>query len=167
MTIRRAHSEDAESIAFIGAAVWLTTYATNGVSAPILGYVREEFALEKVVSEIGDPTRRFWILEAEDGPIGFCDVATDGDSAELARFYILEQFCGKGHGSSFLHRVSDELFIEGIQRIWLSVWFRNSRAIGFYRKCGWAHTSDTEFILDGVAHLNHVFEIQASPSMSR
>ena len=67
-----------------------------------------------------------------------------------------------GHGSALLRALSQELFQDGIRRIWLSVWSQNKRAIEFYRKAGWKHVSDTEFILDGVPHLNHVFETHKS-----
>jgi N-acetylglutamate synthase-like GNAT family acetyltransferase len=140
----------------------VATYATKGVSAPVVNYVQNEFTTPRIAASLSCTSRRFWVLQDSDGPVGFCDaVITDaGAMAEIARFYILENFCGKGHGRKFLTRISCDLFEEGVRRIWLSVWAKNSRAIRFYQKCEWIQVEDAHFMLDGEAHLNHVFQIE-------
>jgi ribosomal protein S18 acetylase RimI-like enzyme len=41
-------------------------------------------------------------------------------------------------------------------RLWLAVNAKNQRALAFYRRHGYTHAGLSAFVLDGVAHENHV-----------
>ena len=72
-----------------------------------------------------------------DMPIGTESVQTEikGSSAfELKRFYILEEYHGKGLAQKMMHFLIDHAVSEGYDCIFLGVWEHNLRAQKFYHK---------------------------------
>jgi GNAT superfamily N-acetyltransferase len=55
---------------------------------------------------------------------------------ELWRFYLDQQWHGRGTAQRLISRVDEEALQAGARTLWLAVWERNGRAQAFYRECG-------------------------------
>ena len=85
------------------------------------------------------PEYRFIVLDENGRPIGTCSVYNvSGDSAAIG-IRIGERSCwGKGYGTEAVKQLLDWCFDAGLEVIRLRVLAENLRAIGCYRKCGFA-----------------------------
>jgi ribosomal protein S18 acetylase RimI-like enzyme len=57
---------------------------------------------------------------------------------EIVRIYVCTPWIGRGAGAQLMHACLDESRSEGCDTVWLGVWDRNTRAIVFYRRAGFA-----------------------------
>jgi diamine N-acetyltransferase len=162
---RPASSTDAAIIAALGATVWITTYAREGVVPVFAEYVLEHFTEQRVRAAILEPDTRYWVAEASGGILGFVEFRrgvrthclSDLRQAEVSRLYVLERFTRHGIGRGLLDRCREDAKSFGASAMWLSVYSENARAMDFYRSSGWRLAGETGFLLGGVNYLNYVF----------
>ncbi len=60
----------------------------------------------------------------------------DDKAMEIERIYVLTQYQGLRIGQLLLHKAIDMARERGLDYIWLGVWEKNQKAIGFYEKHG-------------------------------
>ncbi len=166
-TIRAAGAADAEALALIGAATFLETFAIVHTGAEILAHCRSEHSAAAYSRLIG-PECDAWILEtaATAAPLGYAMLTTadlPGQSAgdlELKRIYVLSRFHGDGAGAELMRRVVTRARERGAERLLLSVYSGNERALAFYRKQGFAKIGDHRFFVGETGYLDFVLALQ-------
>lgn len=152
--IREAGPEDARSLALIGAATFLETFAGILDGDAIVGHCAAQHNEAAYVAYLADGGRA-WIGEAQPGgaPIGFALVgkpdlaaALDGD-IELKRIYSLSRFHGTGLGAALMRQALEAAI--GHRRLLLGVYAGNERALAFYRKQGFSDLGTRQFNVGG------------------
>jgi ribosomal protein S18 acetylase RimI-like enzyme len=68
---------------------------------------------------------------------------------EIWRFYVDRPWQGRGLAGRMMAEACAGARARGGETAWLAVWERNPRAIGFYRKCGFAVVGRQPFVLGG------------------
>ncbi|MEK7355384.1 MAG: GNAT family N-acetyltransferase [Bdellovibrionota bacterium] len=139
-----ATSADAQTLAEIGRATFIETFAKDNTQEDMDAYVAATFGAEKQLEEIRDPKRRIEIAWIENQSAGFLHLlAGTPDSAvtgpkpiEILRLYVDSRWHGKGVGAALMERCLQIAREEGFETIWLGVWERNFRAQSFYKKYG-------------------------------
>ena len=58
------------------------------------------------------------------------------DNLEIERIYLKKKFQGKGLGKKMIEFAKEKAIQKKKNRIWLGVWEKNPKAIGFYEKVG-------------------------------
>lgn len=163
MVPRRAGLADAHRLAALARWIWLQSYASQGLEDRFLAYLDGQLTAERLEPLLADPQQVFWLHEHDGALQGFAqlrrDVAPPADCrtkacVELERLYVAPPCCGRGLGRELL-AVARRTWPE--QGLWLSVWAGNERAQDFYHREGGERVGQTDFMLDGQAHLNHVF----------
>lgn len=140
--IRRAHIEDANLLAELGAQTFAETFSEDNTPEDMAAYLAASFNLEKLTTELTDPLSIFFIAEVDNHEAGYAKLhsgrALDGVEGqkpiELVRLYVSRKWLGRGVGQALMQRCINEARELGFQTIWLGVWERNSRALAFYRK---------------------------------
>lgn len=168
--IRTARVDDAACIAVLATQVWLHTYATQGISAPISHYTRTQLVPEKYLALLNDPLARLWVAELDGYLIGFavvkfevpCPVLAPA-SAELQTLYVQEHFVGQGVGRQLLWVAEDMARTQTGLPLWLTVNVHNAHAIRFYRRHGYTVLGTSDFVMGDQRHENHVFIGSAPP----
>lgn len=163
MLIRLAQAEDAENLSALAMQIWLHTYADQGISSTISGYVLTELSPSRFTSLLSDPSSVVHVAEVEKHLVGYatvclatsCPESTQA-KAELATLHVQEPFVGKGVGTLLLKQ--SEYWAKGRtdKNIWLTVNSKNSRAISFYAKHGYVKLGITYFQLGDEKHENFV-----------
>ena len=160
---RKARHDDAASIAVLATQVWLHTYATEGVSAEIADYTRNELSPEKYQTIQKDPATHIWVAERGGCLVGFVVLKMDAPSpanilmlAELQTLYVQAHFLRQGVGRQLLSVAEKEAFDLAGMPLWLSVNANNTQAIGFYLRQGYTKQGVTDFWLGNQKHENLV-----------
>ncbi len=168
ITYRKATTGDAAQIAAIGATVWISTYAENGVEPSFARYVLEHFTAGAVQAGLAEPDRHYWVAALGEALLGFVELKLHERSAcvparaqaEVARLYVLERFTRRGVGRRLLEESLAFAAAQGTETAWLSAYERNDRALAFYRTHGWQECGEYAFELEGAQYRNLVL---ASP----
>ena len=154
-SIRSATMLDNALLAEVGAETFSDTFAADNALENIAAYLAEAFSPEKQARELADPASMFLIGEAEGLTVGYARLKIGEAPAaisgrrpmEIARFYARKPWTGKGAGARLMQICLREAEHQGCDVIWLDVWERNYRAIGFYRKWGFVEVGIQGFQL--------------------
>jgi diamine N-acetyltransferase len=163
LIIRDGIPADAERLAVLAAQVWLHTYATDGISPAIAGYVLSELSVGKFQGILAQERSPVLVAEVSKNIVGYALVKLDsacpygGSNVELASLYVQAHFVRRSIGSSLLREVRRVAQRRaGSAAIWLMVNAQNWPAKSFYEKHGFAKVGIAYFALGGEKYENHV-----------
>ncbi len=163
--IRRAGSEDAETLAAIGVATFTETFAHLYTPQDLQVFLAEAYDLERTKASLADPAQASWLVEAGGEVVGYATVGpcrlphpevTDA-CGELKRIYLTKACQSSGLGARLYAEAVGWLERDGPRQVWLGVWSENHKALRFYARQGFEKvgeygfrvgaTVDREFIL--------------------
>ena len=162
---RTADAGDADALAYLGAATFMTTFAFDHPGQAMMEHLRHAHSAEYYASALHDPAYDILLGETPLGaPVGYAMVTPpshpalqqDGD-IELKRIYLLSPWQGSGNGKDLLKRVFAVAEKRKAQRLLLSVYEKNVRAIGFYERAGFAAIGETVFMVGPVPFRDLVY----------
>jgi len=154
-TVRYATLADAALLNELGLRTFIETFAHFNRAEDMDAYTSEAFTVERLTAELLDPLATFLIAEVDGLPVGYAklyegeapDCVTGAGPVELARLYVLQDYYGRGVGQALMDGCLNNARAKCYQSIFLGVWEHNERAKAFYRKWGFEHIGDHEFIL--------------------
>lgn len=162
---RRAGPQDAEALAYLGAATFLTTFAFDHPGQPLIEHLRAEHSTAYYADKLEQPDIDIVIGETPLGaPIGYVmmvppthpELQQSGD-IELKRIYLLGPWQGGGNGKTMLEQAFEIARERKAQRILLAVYEVNSRAIAFYERAGFSQIGETVFMVGDVPFRDMVY----------
>jgi GNAT superfamily N-acetyltransferase len=153
--IRRATEEDATHLAEFARRTYLETFAADNSPENMAMHLAKSFGTAVQLREIRDPNTITLLGEIGATLAAFAQVrrgppppCVEGPSpVELHRFYVDRPFHGRGIAQALMRSVDDVARELGGRTLWLGVWERNPRAIGFYTKCGFVDVGEHAFVL--------------------
>lgn len=163
--VRAATGADAVSLSVLAMQVYLDTYARRGIRPSIARDVLDTFTCEKFDGWLAEARSEIRVAECDDHLVGFAHVTFDGTcalapgarQAELLRLYVQEPFTANGIGTALLLVAERLARSREVDVLWLTPWVGNARALGFYRKHGYADVGQTWYHIEGEAIENRVY----------
>lgn len=155
--VREASAADADALGLIGAATFLETFAGVLDGRAIMAHCARVHTAPAYAACLADGGRA-WLAEAVPGlaPVGFALAARPdlpgaqpGDW-ELKRIYTLSRLHGTGLGAELMAQVVAAA--AGYRRLLLGVYARNTRAIAFYARQGFAQIGTRRFDVGGTLY---------------
>ncbi|MCW1429038.1 GNAT family N-acetyltransferase [Novosphingobium sp. JCM 18896] len=159
--IREAGADDAPALALVGSATILETYAGLLEIADMLDFCATQHSAQAYRRYI-DGGAQAWLAEAQGTgvPLGYAllcppelDDAREGD-IELKRIYALTRMQGTGLGRALMDKALATC--SGYDRLLLGVHSRNTRALAFYERQGFAQIGTRGFLVGKVEHHDFV-----------
>ena len=145
-------SNDAATLALVGAATFLEAFAGRLPGDAILGHCRRNHTEAAYAHYLAQPATRAWVAEAMPGaaPIGYAlvtapefapELLQPGDT-ELKRIYVFSRFyaarqpteSGPAPGQRLMNLAIEQARADGHKRLLLGTHRENTRAIAFYLK---------------------------------
>ncbi len=154
-TLRTARHSDAAALAALAAATFREAFAAGCAAEDMDAHCASSFTEAIQLGEIADPDRLTLVAETDGILIGYTQarwmrsiacVAADRP-AELHRIYVSSGWHGRGVTPGLMRLVLAAASRNGCDRIWLSVWERNPRAIAFYRRFGFEQAGEQRFMV--------------------
>jgi GNAT superfamily N-acetyltransferase len=165
--IREARPDDVRLLAELGARTFRDTYAEATSPSDLEAFVRASFSLEEqsraladgrnthLVAEVGGDGVGYAVLREDEAPPG-----VDGTHPILlSHLYVDRPFQGTGVGAALLTRCVELGRERGHDVLWLGVWERNPRAIGFYERWGFRRAGETPFPFGAETHRDLVYAL--------
>jgi ribosomal protein S18 acetylase RimI-like enzyme len=155
LTIRRATSEDAKTLATLGARVFHDTFAAHNTAEDMRAYLDEAYSEATCAEELADPELITLLAEIGDQAVAYAQLQfgpapafVSGEApAEIKRFYVDHGWHGKGISQALMNECARIFRERGAKTIWLGVWESNRRAIAFYQKLGFRKVGAQPFLL--------------------
>jgi diamine N-acetyltransferase len=155
INVRFATKEDGPMIAELSRYTFYETFAAQNTKEDMDKFMNEQFTYDRLVQEVGSPSNIFIVAEVDGKAAGYArlresgapEILGDLPSIEIARIYALQSMIGKGIGQALLKKCIETAYEMGKRIIWLGVWEKNERAIGFYSKWGFEKFDEHDFIL--------------------
>lgn len=155
VTLRRATPADAARLAAFAEEAFVDTFAADNQPGDMTQYIAEAFGDVVQRGELTDPDVTVFVAEKGDEIVGYTmlregpapDLVGEGSAIEIARLYAGKRWIGAGIGAMLMQRCLDEAAARGHELIWLGVWERNARAIGFYRRWNYTDVGSQSFQL--------------------
>jgi diamine N-acetyltransferase len=162
--VRAAVPEDALCLSVLAMQVFLDTYATRGIRAPLAREVLSSYSQAVFGEAIADAGHRVIVAEHQAHLVGFAqltlgathDLAPLGEQAELLRLYVQEPFTGVKVGTALLAQAERQAAEAGASVLWLTPWAHNQRALAFYARRGYQDHGLTWFTFEGESHENRM-----------
>jgi GNAT superfamily N-acetyltransferase len=137
----------------LGARTFRDTYAAHTRPEDLESFVAAHFRHEIQAAALRDLTQQYLIAQLGGAAAGFallCDGAGGPGVAGkrplmLAQLYVDRPHIGTGVGAALMRRCLELGRVGAHDIIWLTVWERNTRAIGFYARWGFTHVGEMPF----------------------
>ena len=140
--LRRAHADDAQSLAWLHVAVWRKTYAEIAPKEAMQRLdVNKRLPYWTKAVDIDQPGQGVWLAEAQGEVQGVISLAPAnhpafGDRMEIKHLYVSTASQGQGVGQSLLTHALETCREAGCAGVALAVVSQNTAARRFYRKMG-------------------------------
>ncbi len=150
---RRVGAEEAAALSALGARLFEETYRDLTEPADLAAHVAALYHPDVQRADLLDPDVITFFVDADGEAVGYVQVRrarppadVDHEAAvELRWFYLDSAWHGRGVATGMMAAARGAAHELGEGGMWLSVWKQNSRAIAFYRKCGFAEVGTSEF----------------------
>lgn len=162
---RKAVADDAEALAYLGAATFMATFAFDHPGKPMIEHLRTEHSAEYYTRAIGRSDVEIVIGETPLGaPVGYAMLTSPSHPAleqegdiELKRIYLLGPWQGGGNGALLLNQAFAVAQKRDAKRMLLAVYENNDRAVAFYQRAGFVAIGETVFMVGEVPFRDVVY----------
>ena len=154
ITLRTCAPGDEETLALVGAATFLETFAGLLTGPDIVAHCRVQHASSRYAAWLADAKYRLCIAELKGAAVGFVvlsppdlPVSVTQDDIELKRIYLLHRFQGGGLGRALLEWSVAQARELGKRRLLLGVKADNTAALAFYDRVGFVRIGERKFLV--------------------
>ncbi|UNK48555.1 GNAT family N-acetyltransferase [Lysobacter sp. S4-A87] len=167
--VRRARVGDEDALSLVGQATFLETFSGVLDGTAIAEHCRKAHSPSQYLHWLGDARSAVWLAGVAPGhaPVGYLVVAAPdlpganpAHDLELKRIYLLGRYQGGGLGKRLLQQAVEHAEGAGATRLLLGVYAGNHAALAFYRKQGFNHFADRQFVVGGTAYDDHVMSLE-------
>lgn len=131
----------------------------------LLAYTNQAFSVAKTKEELNDSKNLFYIIYADELPVGYVKLGMDtthqniasDNNVKLERIYILKDFIPLKLGQKLMEFVETTAKKLAKDTIWLTTYIKNNRAIRFYQKNNFKNVGAIDFLVNGKNYENIVF----------
>ncbi len=154
VTLRRATTLDAATLAVIGTATFLEAFTWALPGADIVDFCLKHHTTAAYARYLSRPDTRITLaVTGQDAPVGYvmlCHPDIDGFTTgptdiELKRIYLFSRYRANGTAQALLDAALTDAAELRAQRILLGTHVGNTRAIAFYRRNGFVEVGSRTF----------------------
>lgn len=168
MMIRKAGIEDLERLQTISRQTFSETFSASNTEDNMNQYLEQVFSAETLKAELHNPHAEFYFAKLEGVIIGYLKLnfgpsqteLKDDRAVEIERIYVLKNYHGKKGGQLLFDKAVQIAVEKEADYIWLGVWEKNEKAIGFYKKNGFVEFDKHIFHLGDDAQTDIMMKLQ-------
>jgi ribosomal protein S18 acetylase RimI-like enzyme len=161
---------DIDQLIEIGIETYRDTFAGMTGADTMASYLAESFNAQKIFGELANRDSQFIFLHVGGELAGYLKVneneaQTDvpGPAGlEIERIYLRRRFQGQGMGRTLLEKGLQIAREKRKTCVWLGVWERNEKAIGFYERMGFRKAGTHDFFMGTERQTDFVMRMDLS-----
>jgi len=164
--IKIATKTDAEILTLLGRITYTESHGHFIENKnDLLTYNNEEFSIKKTNEDLANKNILLYIMYVDKLPVGYAKLVLNAaninvpskQTCRLEKIYILQDFIPLKVGQQFFDFINEVAKKLQFQTIWLTVYIKNSRAIGFYQKNEFKNVGTYNFNINGKDYENSIF----------
>ena len=173
--LRRCTTEDLDALREFAIRVYYETFAHLNTKEDMDAYLEDAFNAERFGKEMLDPNSAFYLLYCGGQIAGYLKLneapsqtdINDPSSLEIERIYVAGGLQGEGLGGYLMEQAVSVAAERGKRYVWLGVWEKNEKAIGFYKKHGFYKTGTHTFVMGEDVQTDHIMRKDLSEPPKR
>lgn len=166
LNIKPCLLSDLETLRSIGYETYDDTFRAMNTPETMDAYLADAFNLKKLRDELTNPDSRFYFLYVNGELAGYFKLnigaaqtdLQDPEALELERIYVRKGFQGQGLGRVMLDYAVRTAHDLGKRYVWLGVWEKNTNAIAFYQKMGFAEAGRHGFRMGDEVQTDYILK---------
>ena len=166
--LRQVELSDLDQLQGIGRQAFAETFSSNNSEENMQTYLDEKFSALNLEKELSDKDSRFYFAVLDERVVGYLKInfgtsqteIKDPRALEIERIYVLKGFHGLKVGQVLYEKAIDVAREKGLDYVWLGVWEKNERAIGFYKKNGFVEFDRHIFRLGNDAQTDIMMKLE-------
>ena len=163
IVLRQATENDAATLSRFAAQTFEETFGPDSKPSDLSAYLVKAFSPAIQRAEIADSAATIILASdrdsSDDGLIGYAHLIAHNSAIEMKRLYIATIWKGRGLAQLLFDKALEEARRLGGERLWLTAWQENFRAIAFYKKMEFRISGQETFQLGEDLQTDHVMEI--------
>lgn len=160
-TIKDVTENDVKDLQAISRETFKATFDEHTAPADMARFLKEDYATEKLLTQINNPDSRFFFLMVKDEVAGYLQVNVNSaqtenvkpNALEVERIYLRQKFQHQGLGLVLIKLAEKIARKENYDYMWLGVYEHNLIAQKFYKKDGFTRVGQ------------HVFQVGEDPQI--
>lgn len=144
MEILRCSIDDLDQLHSISIRTFLETYEADNTPENMQSHLKTVFSKDRLALELSDPRVHYYFARLNGSVVGYLKLNFDGaqteikddKSIEVERIYVLGEHQRKKIGQRLFDKALEVARTADKTYLWLGVWERNVKAIGFYERNG-------------------------------
>ncbi len=153
--VRKVDQMEIPTLLKIGRTTFTESFGSLNTKSDFDQYMAANFNLQKITDEFNHPESHFYFACQEDRTVGYLKLNqgsaqtedTLENALEIERIYVLSEFQGSGIGQLLFDKALEVARENDFERVWLGVWDKNTNAIRFYERNGFAKFATHPFKL--------------------
>lgn len=147
---------DLKELQAISKKTFFETFAAQNTAENMAHFLATSFTDEKLHKELLNPGSLFFFASLHNKPVGYLklnfgsaqtELQQDNTSAEIERIYVLQELHGQKIGQLLFNKAIETAIENNKLYLWLGVWEKNEKAIGFYEKNGLVKFGSHKFVV--------------------
>ncbi len=142
--LRECSIDDLSTLRNLSHSTYDDTFSHMNSPSVMDEYLKEAFNINKLQEELLNPDSLFYFLYADGQLAGYLKLnegsaqtdIKDPESLEIERIYLTKEYQGRGLGSALMNKAIEMANARNKTYVWLGVWEKNEKALGFYQKNG-------------------------------
>lgn len=162
---RDATASDAKALAEFCARTFVATFGDLYPPEDLSAFLAEKYGEAVQREEIADSSIRYRLAFEAGAIVGYCmmgevDMNVDDPGAlELHRLYVDERLKGAGVAAALMDDCLAWARAKRAKALYLSVWEENHRAQAFYKRYGFEHVGEHNFMVGNTADHDFIWRL--------
>ena len=162
---RDATANDAKALAEFCARTFVATFGHLYPPEDLSAFLAAKYGEAVQREEIVDPSIRYRLAFEAEAIVGYCmmgdlDMEIDAsDALELHRLYVDERLKGAGVAAALMEDCLAWARAKSAKALYLSVWEENHRAQAFYKRYGFEHVGEHNFMVGNTADHDFIWRL--------
>ena len=147
--------EDLDSLTELSRTTFITAFEKANNPADFSTYMDSAFSKDNIKAQLLNPNSFFYFTYYNNSLVGYFKLNVNEaqneqfaqSSMELERIYVLDAFQGKQIGKYMLLKTIEIAKAKQLSFLWLGVWQKNTNAVRFYERFGFATFSSHPYYI--------------------
>lgn len=166
-SLRICTEDDLDELRELSVNTFSETFALMNTPENMKKYLENSFDADKFRRELSDKNTEFNFLYHNDKLAGYLKLnespsqtdINDKTSLEIERIYVLKEFQNHGLGACLMEKAISTAQERGKEYIWLGVWEKNEKALGFYKRHGFYKISEHTFVIGADRQTDYIMKL--------
>ena len=167
LELLKLNLENLDELMEISSTTFTNSFSNENTPENMRSYLRDSFNRKKLKKELMNSSSEFYFSKFKNKTSGYLKInfgnaqtdIKEYSGMELERIYVLKKYQGKRIGQFMIDFTIQVAKKRNVEYLWLGVWERNTKAIGFYEKNGFKIVDSHPFKMGNEIQTDYIMKL--------